>query len=467
MKFYTTEKIGNTLEKTPEGFLLARDVAIARTGEMLYGPGEVFTEDSNGMRIPFPVGRDGIIHIHRDASEVFSADTIASAQGKPIVDEHPEYENVDPSNWRELAVGSVNNVRRGDGANSDLMIADFLITDAAAIQAVLDGKKEVSCGYDAKYEVLSPGYGKQHKIIINHVALVDSGRCGSRCAIGDRQTVVQKRRRTMKWFDKLKKAVDSGDQSATAAVIEEISEAAVKSPDTHVHIHTRDEESEEEKKKREEKEKETKDRSKFSDAALDARFGDMDKKMETMSKDIKSIKDAFEKKDDEDKEDKDKKETKDEEIEFEAEAPAGTGDSAWKSTKDSAFMAESFQETLSLAEIIMPGIQLPTFDSKAPRGKTLDSLCQFRRKVLTKAADLDRETSLFLDGVTRGRTLDKLTCGEVRTAFNAVGELKRNGNNKSSTRDGVDLTVVGGGQGIKGAIKTPADLNKKLHEMYK
>jgi hypothetical protein len=32
--FYTTEKLSGTREKTPEGFLLLRNVPLARTGEL-------------------------------------------------------------------------------------------------------------------------------------------------------------------------------------------------------------------------------------------------------------------------------------------------------------------------------------------------------------------------------------------------------------------------------------------------
>src|SRR5271166_3724303 len=106
MKFYVKEKLGAVQSVTPEGFLLCEEVPIARTGTMIYGPDET----------PISVGPDGIVRIDRDAEEVFRPETIASANGKPVVDEHPEDGEVRPDNWRELAVGVTLNPRRGAGA---------------------------------------------------------------------------------------------------------------------------------------------------------------------------------------------------------------------------------------------------------------------------------------------------------------------------------------------------------------
>jgi hypothetical protein len=462
--FYTTEKIGNTLHLTPEKYLICENVPIARTGEMLYSPQEILIASNGTLHLNPP---DGIVRVTRDSDEVFRKETIESIQGKPIVDGHPD-EDVDVDNWKSLAKGIVINPRRGQGADDDLLIADFIVTDSDAIKAILNGTKEVSCGYTCDYEKISHNAARQRMIRVNHVAFLDAGRCGQRCSIGDKKTVdrpVRKTRRTvMKWFDKLKKAVDSGDQSATAAVIEEISETATDRPEIHTHVHLRDNEKEKEK---EEEKKETHDST-----------------MDAMSKDIKTIRDAVgsmderlkkvegkfhdeseeeKKKKEEEEKEKEGKKTEDDEIEFEAEAPAGSGDKAWKKTKDSAFMAESWQEMVSMAEIIMPGIQAPTFDAKMDKGKTLDAFCAFRRRVLAKASDTQPDVNVYLDSITRNRTLDKLSCGEVRTAFNAVASMKRALNN-DSLRPGERTQFVGK---PVGAINSIAELNKRNQELYK
>jgi len=88
IEYYTAEKLGPTREKTPEGFLICRDVPVARTGEMIYGPGET----------PITPGRDGRVKVHRTAKAVFNPKSMASLNGKPVTDDHPPGD-VDPAHW--------------------------------------------------------------------------------------------------------------------------------------------------------------------------------------------------------------------------------------------------------------------------------------------------------------------------------------------------------------------------------
>jgi hypothetical protein len=67
-------------------------------------------------------------------------------------------------------------------------LGDLLITTEKGIELVKSGLREVSCGYDAQYEQIEKGKGKQREIIGNHVALVTKGRAGGRCAIQDGKT---------------------------------------------------------------------------------------------------------------------------------------------------------------------------------------------------------------------------------------------------------------------------------------
>ena len=176
LRFYTPEQISENISKTPEGFLLASNVPITRIGEFIYRAGEVPVE-----------AMDGMVKIQRDEEEVFREETIRSFEGKPITINHPN-SAVDPSNWKELAVGTCQNVRRGIDNQKDLMIADLLITDEKAIELVNAGLRELSCGYDALYEEVEKGIGRQKEIIGNHVALVDKGRAGAMCSISDKKT---------------------------------------------------------------------------------------------------------------------------------------------------------------------------------------------------------------------------------------------------------------------------------------
>ena len=59
-----------------------------------------------------------------------------------------------------------------------------MITDERLIEAILDGKREISCGYT--YELAEEnGRYIQRKIRGNHIAVVDAGRAGARVSIKD------------------------------------------------------------------------------------------------------------------------------------------------------------------------------------------------------------------------------------------------------------------------------------------
>lgn len=171
--FYVTEKISPRRSKTPEGFLLCESVPISRTGEFEYSGAETGIPADNGR-----------VMLTRTADELFSPDTIASFEGKPVVVGHQRF--ADPSNWRQIAVGTVQNVRQGSGEDSDLLLADLLLTDAEGIRLVESGEMtEVSCGYDAELIQDARGRGHVAGIVGNHVALVQKARCGELCSIGD------------------------------------------------------------------------------------------------------------------------------------------------------------------------------------------------------------------------------------------------------------------------------------------
>jgi hypothetical protein len=175
MEFFTTLQLGPHREVTKEGFTLFRDVSISRTGEQIYGPGETSIEP----------GPDGLVRIIRRPEEVFSPETLASCNGKSLVIDHPE-DDVTPENWTQLTQGFMVNARRGSGDQRDECVADVLVTTMQAIQEIDSGKREVSLGYDADYFKTGDGIGEQRNLLINHIALVDAGRCGSRCAIRDK-----------------------------------------------------------------------------------------------------------------------------------------------------------------------------------------------------------------------------------------------------------------------------------------
>lgn len=177
-RYLITSELGPQRHKTPEGFLICSAVPIARTGEYEYYASE-------GMSPGIEAGPDGRIISRREADDVFSPAALASFEGKPVTLGHPDVDAVTPDDWRQYAVGHVTNVRRGEGDDADKVVADLVISDAAAIDAIDGGLREVSCGYDVTLEQVEPGVERQTRIRGNHVALVQQGRAGSECAIRD------------------------------------------------------------------------------------------------------------------------------------------------------------------------------------------------------------------------------------------------------------------------------------------
>ncbi|TGC25037.1 DUF2213 domain-containing protein [Escherichia sp. E1130] len=213
MKYFFETRLGETRYRLADGSLLCKDVPVARTGKQLYGEADLpnLIPDASGE-----------IVVSRSPEHVFDPATLASFEGMSITVLHPEDENgnvqlVNPANWKELAVGHLQNVRRGTGDQSDLMIADIIIKDEYAIQMVEDGLRQVSCGYDAEYEQTEPGKAEQVEITGNHVALVPKGRAGNRCAIGDRDTMANQKK---SWWTRMRAAIKTGDADTMNELVE-------------------------------------------------------------------------------------------------------------------------------------------------------------------------------------------------------------------------------------------------------
>lgn len=172
-KAYFGSRISDHILKTPEGFLICKDVPIARTG----------TQQYRGCEFGGPVA-DGIYDVQRPEAEVFDRAAVASFEGKPVCDEHPE-EDVTPDNYGRYMKGVCRDVRRGDGDLSNCLVADLVIYDADLINKIEAGKREISCGYDCLWNPTSDSSYDQLEIRGNHVAVVDRGRAGHKVAIRD------------------------------------------------------------------------------------------------------------------------------------------------------------------------------------------------------------------------------------------------------------------------------------------
>lgn len=196
-RLYATARLSENIVETPEGFLLCVGVPIARTGELEYLDGELVNEDGSAAI----ESANGKVIVNRGPEDLFDEHTMASFEGKAVTIGHPA-DFVSPDNWRVVAVGTTQNVRQGEGEDEDKLIADLLITDSIAIQMVrpTGGQtplREVSLGYEADYEQLGPGRGRQLNIVGNHVALVRRGRNGSEVAVRDHMPATNPGRKQM------------------------------------------------------------------------------------------------------------------------------------------------------------------------------------------------------------------------------------------------------------------------------
>ena len=403
MRFYTVQKLGPKRSLTPEGFLLCEEVPVARTGEMIYGPGEV----------PVEPGPDGLIRISRTPEEVFRDETLASCVGKPVTLDHPD-DFVGPANFAALGKGSMLNVRRGSGIEDDLMIADLLVTDAEAIKAIQDdGIEEVSLGYEADYEQVSPGRGVQRNIVVNHVALVERGRCGPRCAIGDKEP------EEMKTKDSKPKGKRSFADRLRAAFMAKDAESA---EELAKEAEAMDDESEEERKEREAKEKE----GKTGDALTQILS-----KLKAMDADIQELKKAKETDDEDEEEERKKREAADEILNAEPAAKLDQADV-------DLYTGDAASSIPSRAEILAPGIKLPTLDAKMNTKDRAAALCKCQRKALDLAYKTDAGRALignFLGGLTAD--FEKMPAALVNAAFMGASEMMKAKNNAAGAKPAV------------------------------
>lgn len=431
--FYVTEELGPKRSLTPEGFLLCEEVPIARAGMMIYGPEET----------PIKPALDGdVVKIFRNEEDIHHPDAIASAVGKPVTWDHPE-EDVTPENWKELVIGVMLNVRPGTDAQSDLLFADLLITIPEAIEAILNNvRKEVSLGYEVNYEELGPGMGKQTGILVNHVAVVQNGRCGPRCAIRDSNQEVKKM--TVKkdsFLDILMrafKAKDASEVEKIATELDERPEAAEAAGAQGEAKDDKDDDAERWKKNDEEH------------AELRSRIEALEKTVLKQKDTVKPEEDAA----------VDPNEVVEDAILDEIPEQLKKGA---KEAKDSAYLLEPFKEAIADAEILVPGIKIPVVDSTKPAAHTFKKLCKFRRSALDKAYK-NADTQEIIDSILGGRTLDTkaMTCDAVRTMFRSAVAMKKAANvNKLRVQDRAPVA------NSSKKPQTLADLNRRNAEIYK
>ncbi len=165
--------------ETGEGFLICRNVPIARTGDQEYLGRELGLSGADAERV---------VIVHRPPEEVFSEAALASFEGKPTTDDHPP-ELLTPDTVSMYEKGHAQNIRKGTDEWEGYVIADLHIHDRSLIDAIQRGKREISCGYECEYVSDGSGAFCQKNIRGNHIAVVNRGRAGKRAAILDSHTL--------------------------------------------------------------------------------------------------------------------------------------------------------------------------------------------------------------------------------------------------------------------------------------
>lgn len=405
--------IGKTRYRTPDGYLYCEGVKIASTKPLLYRG-----EEMRNVKPQF-----GMVLMNRDADVLFSEETIASFQGKPITNSHPP-QLVNPKTWKEKSVGVVLNPRRGEGiVDGDFLIADFLITDEKTIKEIEDKKVEVSCGYDQDHEQLKPGLGRFTRITGNHVALVERGRCGAACAIGDEETTMANQTKRSV-FDRLRTAFKANDEAAFDEELKAVKDAA-ENDAQHLIIEVNPE---------------------THKAGVQAVADEVDPltKLQASFDALNARLDALEGKAGDNKgkspeecEEEEKKKAAKKKAEDEAAAKAAdeAKAAADKSTMDAMTIATlrlDFQDVVGKAEILSPGINIPTFDATANSKETIaDQMCGLRKSALQRALGDTKRKQIVESVIGKNVTVDGLSCDQLTLAFNAATEVARLTNNTS------------------------------------
>lgn len=172
-QFYFTTKLSDNIEVLQNGYLRCNNVIMGRTGTQQYSTKELGIQTSDG--------KNYIVNVNRYEEDVFHPDTLKSIEGMSVTIGHPKDDKgnvmfVTTKNVDNLSVGTILNVRR----EGDNLVGDIVIDDEKAIEMVVNKEvRELSLGYDTKYELDGEEALKQTNIIVNHLAIVEKGRAGN------------------------------------------------------------------------------------------------------------------------------------------------------------------------------------------------------------------------------------------------------------------------------------------------
>lgn len=171
--------------KTPQGFMICKDVTLAKPMVKEYYAGELGIVDG--------FEATDIINIYTPPDVLFGQSVIDGFTASDVVMMHPKGNQLNSDNYKDHVIGIAKNVRADNG----YLIADLTIKDKWAIESIeYEDVKQISLGYAAELDMTAGTtetgqayHGQWVGMVADHVAVVREGRCGDDCKIGDKQTV--------------------------------------------------------------------------------------------------------------------------------------------------------------------------------------------------------------------------------------------------------------------------------------
>jgi hypothetical protein len=180
-----------TWVQTDEGYRIYTQVPICRTGSQFYFGNEL--KKNQGYKPAWGLNDDQQYEVFRPLKEVTDPATIASFEGKSVLDQHPsdkvlidaldEYDGVSQGHIQNVRVGRP--LPSGEFAGETPLLADVHVKNPELNLKIENGIREVSCGYRFLLAKDETGRLTMTKIRGNHLAVVPRGRAGAEIAIGD------------------------------------------------------------------------------------------------------------------------------------------------------------------------------------------------------------------------------------------------------------------------------------------
>lgn len=173
--------------ETAEGYRIYTAVPICRTGFQEYLGKELKSHPD--YQAAWNLKDDELVKVFRPAEVVTAPETVASFEGKSVLDGHPpaDVSIVTVETDGEYGRGHTQNVRVGNAFDDGAipLLADLFVKDQPLNDKIDGGVRDVSCGYIYNMKRADDGTLFMTRICGNHVAVVPNGRAGPEVSIRD------------------------------------------------------------------------------------------------------------------------------------------------------------------------------------------------------------------------------------------------------------------------------------------